>query len=118
MNTFFHYMYRDAANHKSHGAVLLEGDLTERQRSEIVETFEAGEFFVAEQIGLPPLYGALFSFSGGRTEDDHTWHSFVRFEPSRQPDAANAPHWRSAGSFHETMSKIGEWDISLSPNYG
>ena len=50
------YMYCDASNYKAFGSIWLTGTLTGGERMELVRYLENGEFFVAEQIGVPPLY--------------------------------------------------------------
>ena len=75
----FDYLYRDASNYKAFGSVWLTGTLTEAERTELVECLDGSEFFVAEQVGVPPLYRVLFEDGGGPTEDDHAWHMFEGF---------------------------------------
>ena len=62
----FEYLYRDAGNYKVFGDIWLTGALSDQERVALVDSLESGEFFVAEQIGVPPLYEELFRESGGR----------------------------------------------------
>lgn len=72
----FEYLYRDASNYKVWGTLRLEGVANEIDRQVLVSKFESGEFFIAEQLGIPALYADLWEFSNGPTEDDHVWHTF------------------------------------------
>lgn len=70
------YRYRDAANYKWAGAAVFsnasgldEADLSARFKA----CLEDGEFFVAEQVGVPPLYPRQVD-----PEVDHGYHEFVR----------------------------------------
>lgn len=116
--TEFLYMYRDAGNYKAHASVLLRGRLSQDQIDRATGAMEAGEFFVAEQVGIPPLYSTLFEINGGRTSADHAWHSLVGFrEVPPEEETATQPIWGSTTQFIEVFEDVGDWDISLSPNY-
>lgn len=65
--TLFKYLYRDASNFKSRGSVVLSGLLSVAERGFIASKMEGGEFFIAEQIGVKPLYEALYELSDGVT---------------------------------------------------
>ena len=69
--TVFEYLYRDASNFKAYGSILLRGDFSRDQHNELIQSLEGGEFFIAEQVGMPPLYDLLFQFDGGPTGQDH-----------------------------------------------
>jgi hypothetical protein len=75
----FDYLYRDASNYKAFGSFGLIGTLPDAERSELVGCLDGGEFLVAEQVGVPPLYAALFEHGSGPSEDDHAWHMFEGF---------------------------------------
>jgi hypothetical protein len=112
----FEYRYRDAANFKAHGALLLEGSLSVSERQELTDRLESGEFFVAEQVGIPPLYGALEEWSNGPTEDDHGWHEFAGFRDGvGQP--ADAHRWGEAKSLLSKFRSVSDWDASLSRHF-
>jgi len=75
--TIFEYLYRDASNYKAHGAVLLDGRLSEARMREIQNQFGRDEYFVADQLGVPDLRPRLWEWSDGHpNEDDHSWHEF------------------------------------------
>ena len=113
----FDYLYRDASNYKAFGSVWLTGTLTEAERTELVECLDGSEFFVAEQIGVPPLYPALFEDGGGPTEDDHAWHMFEGFrEETALGEGAEV--WGEASAFLTAFRAAkGNWQLELSPNF-
>jgi hypothetical protein len=112
------YLYRDAGNHKAFGSVLLEGRLSSAEIKSIQHSlFEEG-LFVAEQIGFPTLYGQLYRWSNGATDDDHCWHEWLE---ARQIVANEPPSdlylW---GTINELVNKIRAikfWDGELSPHF-
>ena len=68
INTCVCYKYRDAANYKFPGAVVLKGLITKEQ---IQPHLHEGLYFVPGDVGLPGLYPTHCEFS----EDlDHPWH--------------------------------------------
>src|SRR3990167_2181380 len=75
----FDYLYCDAGNYKIFGSILFSGTLTDAERNELIDCLDSGKFFVAEQVGVPPLCSALFEEFDGPTEDDHAWHMFDGF---------------------------------------
>jgi hypothetical protein len=112
----FEYLYRDADNYKASGSVWLTGSLTYAERDELVGCLEDGEFFIAEQVGLPPLYEGLFQH-GGPNECDHAWHQFIGFR-----DASEIPQdvriWCGASVLlNEFRAARGRWQPWLSPNF-
>ena len=113
----FNYLYCDASNYKAFGSVWLTGTLTGGERAELIRHLESGEFFVAEQIGVPPLYSTLFGNGGGPTEDDHAWHMFEDF-CEKDELAENAEVWGEASSLLTAFRAAREnWQPELSPNF-
>jgi hypothetical protein len=116
--TAFSYAYRDAANFKAHGEIWLRGKLNEAEREQVLAGLESGEYFVAEQLNVPTLYHELYTYSGGRTEDDHAWHSLegLRFEPLL-PE--NTKLWGKASKLVAAIASASQnWEPELSPNFG
>ncbi len=113
----FDYFYRDASNYKAFSSVWLTGTLTNAERSELVACLDGGEFFVAEQIGVRPLYAALFQHGGGPTEDDHAWHMFGGFRDD--VELTNGPEIWGTGSALMAAFRAakGSWQPGLSPNF-
>ena len=114
--TLFNYLYRDAGNYKAWGTVSLDGEVAGERWQEALGKLEDGEFFVAEQLGVPPLYGALYELSGGPTPTDHCWHTFVDIEVvnEAEPDALR---WGDAEAFVTSLLAVDEWRGELSPHF-
>lgn len=111
------YLYRDASNYKAFGELWLTGSLSKEGRAALVDSLDSGEFFVAEQVGVPPLYEELYSESGGRTVDDHAWHTFVGFRGENHlPSGATV--WGKAIDLIAVIVAVErEWKPQLSPNF-
>ncbi len=116
MWTAFEYMYRDAGNFKAFGSVLLEGSVSEADQSIVESRLSSGEFFIAEQVDVPPLYAQLYRWSGGRTASDHCWHQFEGFRDLAEPptDTSIPP---SAIDFVARFAAVSAWNESLSPHF-
>ena len=112
----FDYMYRDAANYKAYGALLLKGEATEENQRRLESKLESGEFFIAEQIGIPALYGELWEYSDGPTEEDHVWHTFNLFRPPMEEDG-DLPVWGTVSELVERFEKVTFWREDLSPHW-
>lgn len=112
----FEYLYRDADNYKAYGELLLVGNDSQTSSSAIQEACESGELFVAEQIGIPPLYNGLYQWSGGATAADHGFHEFVELRAASAGDA-DLP---LAGSLENLVNRFqgaaGNWSLALSPH--
>jgi hypothetical protein len=115
MRTAFDYMYRDAGNFKAFGTIILEGQLGAADRALVRSQLSDGEFFIAEQIGVPPLYDDLYRWSGGVIESDHCWHEFMGFrEIAECPECY--PNWTTA-EFVSRFAAVTDWNESLSPHF-
>lgn len=113
--TRFDYRYRDSSNFKVNGYVFIQGILGEKDRKEIYDRMEDGEFFIAEQIDIPPLYAYLYDFSNGQTTADHCWHEFIKFSDHDGPADGNRI-WGSAQEFLWRFRLVEKWDLRLSPH--
>jgi hypothetical protein len=118
MNNFsiFEYLYRDASNYKVWGTLILQGTSTASDLEVLKSSFESGEFFIAEQLGIPPLYADLWAFSDGPSIDDHVWHSFHALRMATEEDITEPIF----GTVEDLISKIGavkEWEPELSPHW-
>ena len=81
-----HYLYRDASNWKTFGAVAFAnpGEKTaEEITAAIRDTLEGGEFFIAESTGLPTLYHDLNDTNWA--DQAHGYHEFEQVELADQP---------------------------------
>lgn len=112
----FEYCYRDAANYKAWGSVLLEGFATTAAIEELQSHFEARIFFIAEQLKIPPLYSELWALSHGPTPDDHVWHSFHTLRPAEAHEVTE-PVFSTVNAFVKTVRTIRAWDQTLSPHW-
>jgi len=109
------YLYRDADNYKAFGKILLSGNVTESYVAEIESFLNSGEFFVAEQVGIPTLYSQLWEFSNGPTRADHAFHEFLEFCPATDSEIKTVDSWGTTDSLLEAFRDVRhEWDCSLS----
>jgi len=116
--TTFEYMYRDAANYKAWDGVILAGILTQKDEKLIRQHFDEGEFFIAEQIGVPSLCMRLWQYSNGQpNDDDHAWHTAYNFRPTTNDDIARFTLWGTVEDFIARILTVRKWDTTLSPNY-
>jgi len=116
--TLFEYLYRDAGNFKAFGALAFEGALTVDEQQKLRSHFPGDGLFIAEQLDVPPLYKALYEWSGGPTLSDHCWHEFSDvkvIEDSEVP--ADAHRWGSVTRFLERLAAVDVWDEGLSPHF-
>ena len=78
---------------------------------------ESGEYFVAEQVGIPALCKELWDLSGGPTSDDHALHEFVNLRQASAEEAATLRLFGSLSILLEAFQAVTTWDYSLSPNF-
>ncbi|HMO73989.1 MAG TPA: hypothetical protein PKD99_01595 [Sphingopyxis sp.] len=116
--TVFEYLYRDADNHKAYGKVAFYGSAHAGLWDSALRKLDEGTHFIAEQVGLPPLYDRLLRWSGGApTDADHCWHEFSSLEIANEADLPSSiPRRGDAKTFIERLLKVEDWDIWLSPN--
>ncbi len=95
----------------------MKGALTEAQVAEMRSKFESEEFFIAEQIGVPPLYQELWEYSDGPTESDHVWHEFFALRPSVENDLVEGAPWGTANAMLTAVLGIARWNERLSPHW-
>ena len=114
--TLFNYLYRDAYNYKAWGTFALEGEVATERWDAALTKLEDSEFFVAEQLGVPPLYCTLYWWSGGPTPADHCWHVFDSIEVviETEPDVYR---WGDAEEFVARLFAVDEWRGELSPHF-
>lgn len=117
--SIFEYLYRDASNYKAWGELLLEGALSDPEIAHLRRHFEDGEFFIAEQIGIPPLYESLWQQcdSSPSEELDHVWHEFSGVRPATEEDLARLSLWGTTTTLIHALEKVRKWNLALSQNY-
>ncbi len=113
----FEYMYRDGSNYKAWGSVLLSGEPTDEDVTALKECLESGEYFVAEQVGVPPVYGELWDLSGGPTSDDHAPHEFVALRAATEDERESMLLFGELSHLLKAFQAVTKWDYSLSPNF-
>lgn len=113
----FEYLYRDASNYKAFGAVLLSGYPTQEEIDELRACLDSGEYFVAEQVGIPAVYKELWELSGGPTDDDHALHEFGGIRVASEAERNTLPLFGSFSNLLATFQTVKVWDYSLSPNF-
>lgn len=109
------YLYRDANNFKAFGQLLLTGKASDSGFSEIKTSLDSGEYFVAEQVDIPPLYSLLWRYSNGPTNADHAYHEFIEIRSATNEEIASLAVW---GDMSTLISKFRyvrqDWDCRLS----
>lgn len=115
MWTAFDYMYRDAGNFKAFGCVVFDRYLNRGDRQLIRSRLSSGAYFIAEQVGIPPLYEKLYEWSRGPTPADHCWHEFVGFRDVHV--AKDRSSTISTREFVQKFAHLKDWDESLSSNF-
>lgn len=117
MWTLFKYLYRDAGNYKVSGVLALSGEIDAESTTLVDQALESGEFFIAEQVGAPPLQPLLQRQFGGRNDGDHCWHSFEGWEVVEQCPIYLTPH-DSVEQFVTRFAQTETWQECLSPEFG
>jgi len=117
MYCIFEYLYRDASNYKAWGTILLSGVPSLNDIAPLRTCLESGEYFVAEQVGIPALYQELWDLSGGPTSDDHALHEFLALRVATEDEIKSLPLFGDLTSFLKTFQAVTKWNYSLSPNF-
>lgn len=115
--TLFRYLYRDGGNFKAFGSIAFDGALSAEQLVEARACFGGDGLFIAEQLGIPPLYTQLYPYSGGPIAMDHCWHEFLDIRVVAA--AGGAPGTRPGGAAPEFLGRllaVQEWQCELSPH--
>jgi len=113
----FSYQYRDAANWKTFGELLLTGEASEAEIATMRSHFEGGDLFVAEQIGIPSLCEQHFIDYDGPSDLDHAFHEFIELRPAKPQDIETMPiHTKLSELLARIAETRGQWDVRLSPN--
>ncbi|QOW25514.1 hypothetical protein [Lysobacter sp. H23M47] len=115
-HSILEYLYRDAGNFKTYGALLLTG-YTPDADADLRACLEWGDQFVAEQVGVPVLCAEHWESVGeGSSDLDHPFHEFVCLRPATAQEL-NLPHGGSLKTLVTRMQAArGRWDVTLSPN--
>jgi hypothetical protein len=113
------YMYRDAANWKTFGLVILADPIPSAMISSIVQTLDSGMLFVAEQVDIPPLQRRHHAEYGSAEDDlDHAFHELVELRVATADDRKHAIQTLPAARVAKLFAAAnGRWNCRLSP-YG
>ncbi len=112
----FNYCYRDASNYKAWGSLLLEGLASSSDIEDLRDHLDSGEFFIAEQLEIPPLYAELWALSGGPSVDDHVWHTFHEIRPATGEEI-NAEIFDTVENLISKIESVINWNEALSPHW-
>lgn len=116
--TVFEYQYRDAANFKAQGNILLAGTTSRKDHDALIQTLDSGEYFVAEQVEISVLYEILYTYSDGPTADDHAFHEFMEMRPATPNKIKTLTLWGSVTELMATFQEAkNKWDVRHSPHY-
>lgn len=99
------YLYRDASNYKAWGEILLSGVPSQNDIAALRACLESDTYFVAEQVGIPALYQALWEF-GGPNCDDHALHEFVALRAASEDERKFLPLFGALSSFIKTFQAV------------
>jgi hypothetical protein len=81
------YLYRDAGNYKTHGAVLLAGRAKPADAATIRASLDDARF-VVEQVGIAPLQPQHLRDCGSEAgELDHGFHEFATLRAAEGGEA-------------------------------
>lgn len=113
----FEYLYRDAGNYKAWGSVLLLGTASPDDVDTLRACLESGEFFVAEQVGIPVVYQELWALSDGPNRDDHAYHQFSGLRPATNEEMSTIEPWGRLPDLLKAFCEVNkDWDCALSPH--
>jgi hypothetical protein len=115
--SIFEYYYCDASNYKSWGSLLLRGVVAKAEVELLLKKFDSACCFIAEQLGIPPLYSELWAFSNGPSDDDHVWHTFHVLRHATEQDTAT-PIFCTLAELIQKVKAVNAWDETLSPHWG
>lgn len=84
MNTILRLMYRDASNYKASQDVVVAGAITEAQIAAIAAKLQDGEFFIANQVGLPTPSFQFCGKDGWPSDElDHVFTTLTAFSDGK-----------------------------------
>lgn len=114
--SIFEYLYRDASNYKAWGSLVLRGGFKLSDLEILKSKFDAGSYFIAEQLCIPPLYAELWQYSDGPTMNDHVWHEFYSLRLANDEDTSLRV-FSTVRRFVDNIGFINDWKPKLSPHW-
>ncbi|MEO7068023.1 MAG: hypothetical protein ABI114_14015 [Rhodanobacter sp.] len=112
----FLYQYGDTDIVSKPGRLLLRGKCDSDLEGVLRAACESGEFFVAEQVGVPVLYAELYALSGGPTIDDVAFHEFLGLRLATKEEVESLSTWSGLNTFVSRFCAVKHWDCRLSPH--
>lgn len=112
----FEYRYRDAGNFKAYGCIVLDRAISPSEEGLVRRRLENGELFIAEQVGIPPLYEQLYQWSNGPTQSDHCWHEFVAFRAFSGPPT-HVTAEIATRDLVASFEAVQRWEETRSPHF-
>ncbi len=101
------YLYRDGANNKLGGDVVLTGTLTDDQMTDIRHACDEGKWFIPGDVGLPELQAVWVKKGYPLTDDDHVWHELEHMASTDDsPTLA-----MTADEFYDQFVSAADWDV-------
>jgi hypothetical protein len=115
----FEYRYRDAANYKVEGRILLRGAVRPAVLQAIRSKLEPDDLFIAGQVGVPSLCRDLWASAQAAfdPELDHVWHEFVAMREATSTDVASLGYSGTVAALAEAFAGVEGWRLALSPNW-
>lgn len=115
----FEYLYRDVGNFKAWGRLRLVGSPRVVYVETIKRALRSGEEFIAEQVGVPPLYKRLWSTCGtSRDPDvDHAWHEFFDLRAATHGECAQLEVHGALKTLIKAFASVECWREELSRNW-
>ena len=107
MNTRITYLYRDGANNKQGGEVVLAGTLTADKITDIRQACDEGVWFIPGDVGLPELQEVWVKKGYPLTEQDHVWHELQDIAVTDDPPTLTL----SAAEFYVRFVAVPAWDV-------
>lgn len=71
------YLYRDAANYKANGTIVVAGTLSNKEIASIRAVLDDKEGFIPFDLDLPTVTELQPGMQCFPSEDDHVWHELL-----------------------------------------
>jgi hypothetical protein len=115
----FEYLYRDAGNFKAWGRLLLVRAPRLADLTKIKRALRSGEEFIAEQVGVPPLYQLLWAACGTSDDPDidHAWHEFFDLRAATREECARLEVHGALRKLIQAFASVECWREELSRNW-
>ena len=110
----FEYEYVDGGNFKSWDLLLLRGKASPSDINRITSCMLDSEFFIAEQVGIPPVYSGVTKY--GNRDLDVATHHFCKLRSATEIEISELKCHGSVSDIITAFEDAKEhWHYSLSP---